>query len=83
MLEKNVFLRPLFPISLRWKHAVLRGPILAVLGSTDCLTRTAGYAAFKKFAEIPGMTGVGRKSPIRNPASAGLSVFGNGNFWPN
>ena len=63
MLDNNEFLRPLFPISLRRKHTVRRGSILAVLGSTDCLTGMTGYAAFLPFPIRLGRAGVGRTRP--------------------
>jgi len=56
--------------------------ILADLGSTYCLSGRS-VAAFATFTGIRGMSHSGRLPPIRNPASARISVTGNGNSVPN
>jgi hypothetical protein len=50
--------------------------------STGYWLGTAGYAATKTFPEIRGMSHSGRLLPIRNSASAKISVTGNGNSVP-
>jgi hypothetical protein len=54
--------------------------VRTVLGSIGCRMGTSDSAASATFTGIRGKSLPGRLPPIRNSASAKLSVIGNGNY---